>query len=160
MAISQINLPVLGGVRDATSPPGMSYVTARPYLLFDSGTDELITWSFRMPDDYASGLTLKVQYSMVSATAGNVKIRGSVMAVSDGENIDTDSYDSQNTSADVVVPGTAGLMDEISLALASADSLAAGDYISVTVGRETTVTPTAASGDMEVWAIALTYTTT
>jgi hypothetical protein len=96
---------------------------------------------------------------MVSATTGVVRIGVQIMAASDGDNIDTDSYDSQNTSADIAVPGTAGLMDEISLALSSVDSIAAGDYVSVQVRRENTVSGTNASGDMEVWAIALTYTT-
>lgn len=159
MATSQINLPLLGGVRDATNPPGMSWVNARPYLLFDGTTDELITFSFRMPSDYASGLTVKWQYSMVSATANNVAIRAQVMASSDGDNIDTDSYDTLQASSDATVPATAGLMDEISLALTSVDSLAAGDYISVQLGRENGTTGTNATGDMEVWAIALTYTT-
>ncbi|SCY25673.1 hypothetical protein SAMN05216420_10413 [Nitrosospira sp. Nl5] len=161
MATSQINLPILGGVRDSTNPPGMAWVGARPYLLFDGTTDELITWSFRMPSDYASGLAVKWQYSMLSATTGVVRIGAQVMAASDGDNIDTDSYDTQNTPADVTVPATAGLMGEISLAFPTVDSLAAGDYISVQLRRENAVSPgTNATGDMEVWAIALTYTTT
>jgi len=98
---------------------------------------------------------------MVSAATGVMRIGSQVMAASDGDNIDTDSYDTQNTTADVTVPATAGLMDEISLALSTVDSLAAGDYISVQLRRENTVSPgTSAAGDMEVWAIALTYTTT
>lgn len=160
MATSQIILPILGGMRDATNPPGMSYVNARPYLLFDGATDELITWSFRMPSDYASGLTVKWQYSMVSATTGVVKIRSQVMAAADGVNIDTDSYATLDASADSTVPGAAGTMKEISFALTNLDSLAAGGYVSVQLGRENSTTGTNASGDMEVWAIALSYTTT
>lgn len=160
MATSQINLPVLGGVRDTTNPPGLAWINARPYLLFDSTADELITFSFRMPGDYASGLAVKWQYSMVSATANNAAIRVQVMAASDGDNIDTDSYDSLQASSDATVPGTAGLMDEISFSITSLDSLAAGDYVSVQLGRENGTSGTNATGDMEVWAIALTYTTT
>lgn len=154
----QINLSVLGGVRDATNPPGMSYVNARPYLLFDGTTDELITFPVRIPDDYGSGLTVKFQYSMVSATTGVVAIRAQVMAASVGDNIDTDSYDTLQASSDATVPATAGLMDEISLALTSVDSLTAGDYMSIQLGRENGTSGTNATGDMEVWAIALTYT--
>jgi hypothetical protein len=160
MATSQIILPILAGLRDATNPPGISYINARPYLLFDGTTDELLTWSFRMPDDYASGLTVKWQYSMVSATTNKVAIRAQVMAASIADNIDTDSYDTLQASSDATVPGTAGLMDEISLPLANVDSLDAGDYISIQLGRENGTTGANASGDMEVWAIALTYTTT
>lgn len=158
MATSQINLPVLGGVRDAVNPPATGWISARPCLLFDGTTDELITWSFRMPDDYGSGLTIKWQYSMVFAAANNVAIRAQVMAASDGDNIGTDSYDTLQASSDAAVPGTAGLMDEISLALTNVDSLAAGDYVSIQLGRENSTSGLNAPGDMQVWAIALTYT--
>lgn len=159
MATSQINLPLLGGVRDTTNPPGMGWVGSRPYLLFDGTTDELITWSFRMPGDYASGLTVKWQYSMVSAITNKVAIRVQIMTASDGDNIDTNGYDTLEKCADVTVPGTAGLMDEISFAITNLDGLLAGDYISIQLGRENGTTGTNASADMEVWAIALTYTT-
>lgn len=160
MATSQVILPVNGGVRDSTNPPGLLWQGARPYLTFDGTTDELITWSFRMPGDYASGPTVKWQYSMASAITNNVAVRSQVMAAAATVNIDTDSYAAQDTSADSVVPGTAGLMKEISLALTNTDSLAAGSYISIQLGRKNATTGTNATGDMEVWAIALVYTTT
>lgn len=159
MATSEIPLPILGGVKDLLDAPGFFWLNGRYCFLFDGTTDELVTWQFRMPSDYASGLTVKWQYSMVSATTGVVKIRSQVMAVSDGENIDTHSYDTLQASSDSTVPGAAGTMREISFALTSVDSLAAGDYISIQLGRENATTGTNASGDMEVWAISLTYTT-
>ncbi|SEO77848.1 hypothetical protein [Nitrosovibrio sp. Nv6] len=159
MATSQILLPILGGIKDVTSPPGMSYVAARPYLTFDGTTDELITWSFRLPDDYASGLTVKWQYSMLSATTGVVSLRSQVMAVTAGEDILTESYATLDKSADSTVPATAGLMKEISFALTNVDSAAAGDYFSLRLGRENATTGTNALGDMLAWAITLTYTT-
>lgn len=160
MATSQVILPVNGGVRDSTNPPGLLWQGARPYLTLDGTTDELITWSFRMPDDYASGLAVKWQYSMASATTNKVAVRSQVMAAADNVNIDTDSYATLDKCTDATVPGTAGLMDEISFALTNLDSLAAGSYISIQLGRENATTGTNATGDMEVWAIALVYTTT
>ena len=161
MATAEIILPILGGIRDVTNPPGILYsVIGRPYLTFDDTADELILYPFRMPDNYASGLEVYWQYSMASATTNNVAIRSQVMAVTDGEDIDTDSFDTLDKSADATVPGTVGLMDEITHTLTNVDSLAAGDYVSIQLGRENATTGTNATGDMFVWALSLTYTTT
>ena len=159
MATSQIEIHVLSGIRDVTNPPGLLWVGARPFLTFDGTTNELLTWTFRLPVDYASGLTVKWQYSMASATTNNVAVRSQIMAVSSGGTINVDSYDTLDKSADATVPGTVGIMDEISFALTNIDSAAAGDYIAVQLGRENGTTGTNATGDMYVWEIALTYTT-
>ena len=158
MATAQIMLPLLGGIPYASSPPGIGWAGSRPCLLFDDTTDELLTWSFRMPDNYASGLTAKWQYSMVSATTGVVAVRAQVMAASVGDPVNVDSYDTLQASSDDTVPATAGNVKEISLTLVNADGLVAGDHIAVQLGRENGTTGTNAIGDMAVWAIALTYT--
>lgn len=160
MATGTIILPLLAAVPDGTNPPGVAFTAAgRPYLTFDGTTDELCSWSFRIPQNYASALTIKVQYSMASATANNVAIRTEVMAIADGEDVDTDNYAAVEASADATVPGTAGLMDEISDALGT-PTVAAGDYISLRLGRENGTSGSNATGDMEVWAVSLEYTTT
>ena len=90
MATASILLPIPAHWADPTNPPGLSYTAAnRPYLTFDGTTDELCGWSFRMPVDYVSGLTIKVQYSMDTATTNNVAIRTEVQATADGENVAT-----------------------------------------------------------------------
>lgn len=160
MATAYLELPILGAMGDATNPPALAFTaTNRPYLLFDDTTDELVLWSFKLPANYASGLTIAVQYSMASATANNVAIRTEVMAIADGEDVDTDSFSSVEASADDAVPATAGLMSEIVDALGT-PTLAAGDYIALRLGRENGTSGTNASGDMEVWAVQLSYTTT
>lgn len=160
MPTGTILLPIPAHAADPTNPPGLSFTAAnRPYLTFDGTTDELCLWTFRLPQDYASGLTVKAQYSMATATANNVAIRTEVMAIADGEDIDTDNFSAVEASADATVPGTAGLMDEISEALGT-PTLAAGDYICLRFGRENATSGTNASGDMEVWAVSLEYTTT
>lgn len=154
----QIDLPITAAIPDATNPPGMAFTAAnRPYLTFDDTTDELCLWLFRLPADYASGLTIKAQYSMASATSNVVAIRTEVMAIADGEDIDTDNFSAVEASADATVPATAGLMDEISDALGT-PTVAAGDYICLRLGRENATSGTNATGDMEVWVVALEYT--
>lgn len=160
MATGTYPLPILAGVGDATNPPGLAFTSAnRPYLLFDGTTDELISWHFRLPADYSSGLTIYVQYSMASATTNVIAIRTEVMATADTEDVDTDNFAAVEASADDTVPGTAGLMGEVSDALTT-PTLAAGDYIALRLGRENATSGTNATGDMEVWAVSLEYTTT
>jgi hypothetical protein len=160
MATAEILLNLAGPGADATNPPGILYRGVCPYLVFDGTTDELLTRSFRLPSNYSSGITLIVQYSMVSATTGVVAIRTECMAVSQGENITADSFDTLEKSSDSTVPGTAGLMKEISFSLTNVDGLVAGDNFTIKFGRENGTTGTNAAGDMAVWAVSLSYTTT
>ncbi|SHL43193.1 hypothetical protein SAMN05216428_102388 [Nitrosospira sp. Nsp11] len=160
MATSEIILPILSGVKDASFPPGLLWIGNVPYLTLDGTDDEIITFSFRMPDNFASGLTVKWQYSMVSATTGVVAIRTQFAASSVGDNIVSRTAAAIEKSADNTVPGTAGVLKEISYSPAVLDSLAGGDQIAIRIGRENGTTGTNATGDMAVWAISLTYTTT
>lgn len=160
MATGTILLPILAAVADATNPPALSFTTAnRPYLEFDDTTDELCSWHFRMPVNYASDATIKVIYSMTSATTNVVAVRTELMAIADGEDIDTDNFSTVEASDDDTVPGTAGLSGEISDVLTT-PTIAAGDYVALRLGRENATSGTNATGDMEVWAVSLEYTTT
>lgn len=158
MATGTILLTVPGNF-DTTAPPGLGFFNSKPRMLFDDTTDEFCHWTFRMPQDYASALVLKVQYSMASATSGNVVISCDVMAVSDGDAaaVDSDSYDTTNASSTITVPATAGYIDEISLSLSNADSVAAGDFVAIRFFRDGSAD--SATGDMELIAASIEYTT-
>lgn len=175
MATGSILLPIGGAVfpdgSASNAAPAMQRAKSSagaptPYFLqlaFDASTDEMCMWAFRMPVNYASAPVLKIQYKMASATSGAVRFEGRIAAVSDGDaqDIDANGFDSTN-SAGVTVPGTAGYLDEISITLTNADSVAAGDFVIVWLNRDangTTGTDDAA-GDCEVIAVALEYTTT
>lgn len=160
MATAEIILPLLGGWKDLNSPPGTSWADTVPYLTFDGTTDEMMAWAFRMPSNYASGLIVKWQFSMLSATTGVVAIRSEVAATASGGNPSTNLYDTLEKSTDTTVPGAAGNMAEISFSLTNVDSLAAGSYFAIRLGRENGTTGTNATGDMQVWAVSLIYTTT
>ncbi|MFI7532569.1 hypothetical protein [Streptosporangium sp. NPDC049376] len=147
--------PALQRVKSSAAAPSPYFLQAA----FDATTKEQIMWSFRMPVDYASGPVLKVQYKMASATTGNVIVEGRIAAVSDGDATDVDAkaFGSANSSSAITVPATAGYLDEITLTLTNADSLAAGDFVIVYLARDA-VSDTA-TGDMEVVAVAVDYTT-
>jgi hypothetical protein len=129
-------------------------------LLFDPTTSQSALWQMVLPQDYASTSSpqLRVLYTMNSATAGNVIFRASVMAVTAGDaaDINTDSYDTTNTSATTTVPGTAGFLDSIVISLSNMDSAAAGDLLKIKLDRDA-ATDTAA-GDAEVVGVVLEYT--
>ena len=117
-------------------------------------------WSLRMPVDYASAPVLKVLYKMASAVANGVVIEGRLAAVSDPDATDVDAkaFAAANTSGTSTVPGTAGHMNEISLTLTNADSVAAGDFVVVYLARDVAAGGDTATGDMEVIAVSLEYT--
>lgn len=129
-------------------------------LLFDASSTESGLWMFRLPSNYASAPVAKIQYAMASATADKVDLEVEVMAVADGEDIDTASFDSVNEVAGgTTVPGTAGFVDSISISLANADSMAAGELIVLRINRDHDDGDDTATGDLELLSVTLEYTT-
>lgn len=160
MATGTIILPILGAITDPTNPPGIAFSTAgRPYLTFDTSTDEKCLWALRMPENYASDPILKVQYSC-TLTSGNFAVETQIMAATpDADQVLTDGYATVSTHAGEAVPGTADVLGEISHTMGNLDSLAAGDYFSLILARDTGTTSDVAA-DVKVWAVSIEYTTT
>ena len=165
MATGTINLPILGFLGDATNPPGLTIGTDRPKLLFDDTTDESCVIAFRMPVNYASAPVLKIQFSMASDhdDSHKVEFEGSIYAITptDVQDVDGDSYDTVNRGNSTIHDGL-GSMNEVSITMTNADGLAAGDYVGLKVSRDSDGTGgnDDATGDCEVWATSLEYTTT
>lgn len=161
MATGTVILPVQSAKLPGTNPAAIDAGENNWRLLFDAATDESCLWQFRMPTNYSSAPVLKIQYSMNSATSGAVYFQASVMAVSDGDaaDINTDSYDTAN-SGNATVPGTAGYLDEISITLTNADSVAANDLCKIKLNRDADNASDTAAGDAEVVAVSFEYTTT
>ena len=148
--------PALQRVKSSAAAP-------TPYffqLAFDASTEEQVCWAFRMPADYASAPVLRVQYKMASATTGGVAFEGRIAAVSDGDaqDVDAKGFAAANVGT-ATVPGTAGHLDEVAVTMTNADSVAAGDFVVVYLNRDPAHASDTATGDAEVVAVALTYTT-
>jgi hypothetical protein len=143
-------------VKSSATAPGIYAIQ----LAFDATTEEWVTWSFRMPDDYASAPALKVQWKAASATSGGVVWDARVSATSSGDSQDVDAqdFDSANTATGTA-PGTAGFLLETSITLTNADSVAAGDFVVVRLARAAANGSDTATGDAECAMVALTYTT-
>lgn len=161
MATATILLPVEAAKLPSSNPAAIEGGNDQWYLLFNDSTAENCRWQLRMPDNYSSTLVAKIQYGMASATTGLVAFNVYIMAISDGDSadIDTDSFDSANIES-VTVPGTAGYLDEVSISLTNADSVAAGDLVVVKLERAADQTSfDTATGDAKVITVSLTYTT-
>lgn len=131
-------------------------------LLFAEDQTESGFWQFRMPVNFSSDLTAKLQYSMASATSGEVDLEVEVQAISDGDAVDVDTADFaavNEVDGGTTVPGTAGFLDEISIPLTNDDDVAAGDLVYIRINRDHDDTDDDADGDLELRAISLQYTT-
>ena len=154
------NLPITGVKLPSSNPATIDVSENNNRLLFDAATSECVIWPFVWPSDWTSGATLKVQYSMTSATSGGVSIDVAVVAVTPGDAVDinTKPYDTVNNCDDAAVPTTAGYLDQISCTLTNKDSVAAGDYARIKLCRAVADAADTATGDMEVVGVELSYT--
>ena len=140
-------------------PPTANFATldtrnSHPVLDFDPTTDESVIFSGVMPIDYNAGnLTVLVHYAMTSAVAEEVIVCGEFERIGDGVlDIDADSFGTQVCSGLVVVPGTSGFVDIISLLFdttAKRDSIAAGESFRLRITRDANGTGEDAAGDLE-----------
>lgn len=163
MTTGTIILPLLAAVPDGTNAPALAFSTSRPYLAFDASTDEIIYWTFRMPQNYASGATLKIEWSGSSSTTTSHTCYwgAAVMAMTgdiDGA-MDSDSYDTENTVADDILGTTAKRIQSASLTLTNADSVAAGDYVAIRFRRDADNASDDLPEDAWLWGLSLEYTT-
>lgn len=139
--------------------PALSVVNERPELLFDASTAETCYWTGIAPQGLTGTLTAVVTYAMVSATSGKVDFEGSIEALTALDAVDTDatsSFDTANTITAPTVPGTAGYIDQFTITLTTADSIAAGDYFRFRLKRDAAdATNDTATGDCAVLAVEL-----
>ena len=144
----------------ASNFPQITHINQRPVLAFDAATDETAYWTDIAPQGLSGTLTIVITYCMASATSGTVGLQAQIEAVSDGDVTDLDattSFDTVNNSASTTVPGTAGQIDQISITLTNADSLAAADYYRISVNRDAngSAITDSATGDLYLLAIEL-----
>lgn len=139
-------------------PPASNYATLdtrneHPVLDFDDTTNEEAVFSFVMPQNYGGGgLTLKIGYSMTSATSGNVDLDAAIERIGDQQqDVDSDSFAAANSVDNTTVPSTSGNVDVVEITFtdgADMDSLAAGELGRIKITRD--ATNDTASGDLEL----------
>lgn len=130
-------------------------------LLFDPSTDEHWMWTFRMPGDYASAPVLKLQWK-ANATSNSVVWAARLAAITPAD-VDTPNEKasgSANSATTAVNATEARRLVETSITLTNADSVAAGDWVCLTVYRDADNGSDNCSVDAELVAVSLEYTTT
>ncbi len=142
----------------ATNFPQLLLVNRRPVLAFDDTTSETVYWTGVARQGLGSALTVVITYIMASAVTGGVAFDVALEAVSDGDATDLDavtSFDAVNNASVTAVPGTAGQIDQVSVALTNADAIAAGDYFRLSLARDVADAADTAVGDMYVLVVEL-----
>ncbi len=150
--------PAVQRVKSSGTAPGI-YVLQ---LAYDAAADEWAVWSFRCPADYASSPVVKIQYKMTSATSGNVvwDARLGTQGTGATTSLNAKVFASANTATAAVPATTAGKVGEASITMTNNDSMAVGDYSVLRISRVGSSGSDTATGDAELIAAVLEYTTT
>lgn len=129
----------------------------RPVLAFDAATDEQCFWTFVAPQGLTGTISVVLTYAMASATSGNIYWQAALEAITAADAVDTDSATSFDTanSGNGAVPGTAGYIQQISITMTNADSIAAGDYVRLAINRDADHASDTATGDAYLLAAEL-----
>lgn len=160
MATTRYVFSPFGAEYPASNFPQLLLSNRRPALAFDGATDEECQWTFVAPQGLSGALSAVITYAAASATSGAIGFQVQLEAITDGDTLDTDaadSFDTANNSASTTVPGTAGYIDQISVTLTNADSIAAGDLCRLRLHRDadgSAITDNVAS-DIYVYSVEL-----
>ncbi len=127
-------------------------------LDFDGSANEDAIFSGVMPQHYAAGgVTVRIGYSMSSATSGDIDWDAAFERIADGVlDVDADSFATANSVDTTTVPGTSGLVDVVSITFtngADMDSVAVGEQFRLKITRD--ATNDSATGDAELHWVEL-----
>lgn len=159
MATTRVVLTPFSAEFPPNAYPGLSTINARPTLAYDASTQETAYWTLVAPQGLTGALSCVITYMMASATSGNIEFEVAVEAITDADATDLDattSFDTVNSSGATAVPGTAGYIDQVSVTLTNADSIAAGDLVRISISRDADdATNDTATGDLYLLAAEL-----
>lgn len=127
-------------------PPTSNYATIntrnnRSVLDFDGTTNESAVFTGLMPQNYSAvtGVTVIIQFTMTSATTGNVDWDIEFERVGTALDTDSDSFATAKSADNITVPGTAGIVGQTSIQFtdgAEMDSIIAGEIFRIRITRD------------------------
>lgn len=159
-ATTSRNLPVTGvKLNDGVSTPAMLDRSGpNDYLLFDTATRMCTIWPFELPDDYASTPVLVLDYTMLSAGAGEgIAIDVEVMHVKTGADININSYETNPPCTEATLPAN-HFRKRLTCPLSTVDTWVAGDPVKLRICRNVGHATDTAAGHLAVFGAALRYT--
>ena len=152
--------PQLWSIVNAADGSGIDTGSQNHRLIFAESLDGRLLFSNIHVAEYGGGdLTANLIVSMQSATAGNVRLFLEFWAISPGDSADTDTpVWGTRCEAEVAVPGTANYPFSVTIScpVANLSGLAAGDLLSIQLGRLGTHGGDTAADECWVRSIVLT----
>lgn len=143
-------------------PPSSNYATldfrnGHPCLDFDDTTGEAAIWSFVLPRNYAGGgITVYVHWAATSATSGTIGWLVAFERVGTAQDMDSDSFASDQTITAATTSGTSGIVIITNVAVsngANMDSIAVGELVRIRITRD--VSNDTVTGDAEIVGVEL-----
>jgi len=147
-------------IPQASEPPASNYGTLDtvgtvfPHSVVDLAVGESIVFSAFMPGHYANttGITITSIYAMTSGNADEIELETAIERLQDGVgDLATAGFATANTTGEVTVLGTAGLVDYVDSTHtkgAEMDSLVANEAFRLKVTRASAASD--APGDLEL----------
>lgn len=145
-------------------PPSSNFATfntrnGHAVLEFDTTTQETAIFAGKMPRHYgAGGITAYLSWMAATAVTGTIGWGVTFERDADGgDDMDADSFATEQIATAATVPGTSGVIKVTSVAIAAGaagtDSIAAGDDFRVRVRRD--VASDSAAGDAQLLSVEL-----
>ena len=122
----------------ATNFPALSAVNARPVLAFDTTTAETCYWTVVAPQGLTGALSVIIHFFGNAAGTAGVAFDVAVEAITPSDAVDLDSATSFDTvnGGNAATIATQGYQTSLSITLTNADSVAAGDYVRISLARD------------------------
>lgn len=160
VASAYTRIPVQEAKLPSTNPARIDASGQCFMLLFDPTTSQSAIWSFVMPQDYGSGLTVRILFTMASTQSGTNTVTFDAYiqkdTEGDAEDVDTSGFAAANAATETLLNNqTAGYVRSLTITCTNADSVAAGDFVQLKIDRDIADT---ASGDAEIRGILVEYT--
>lgn len=139
--------------------------TASPVwgLAYDTTTAETAHWKFPLYN-YASGnMTLTVHWYADTASSGAVVFEAAIACITpntDTQDVETDAYATATNAADTHLGTTGQRLHTFDITISNLDSAAAGDWVSLKLGRLPADAGDTLTGDCVVVGCTLAYLST
>lgn len=146
-------------VQGSASAPSPAFVQ----LLFDAAADQMANWTFRVPVNYASSPVAKLLWKANTTSSNTVRwgVRIAAITPADADTPNEHAFATSNEANGTPNGTEARRLVETSITLTNADSLAAGDLVTMQVFRNADDAGNdTCTVDAELVALTIEYTTT
>lgn len=136
-----------------TNPATFNVRNGTPVLEFDDTTQQIAIFGAVLPRSYSSlGITAYLHFAAATAITGTIGWDVAFERIGDGQqDLDADGFATAQTVTAVTVPGTAGHVDIVNVAVANGaamDSIAGGEAFRFRVRRDVATDTAAGKGQL------------